>query len=170
MAQVNCPKCGVQISDSATECPHCGYPTGPFWLRIWPRLRQLAFPGLLLLLLFGGGGFLRHKMRAQVTRRHAEAIAALRLSISAGEACRQMVQIRLAPAAKPKFNPGGVDPIEIPTRESVVVAGLVEAKNGAGAMVRSKYSCGMRRDTMKGVWVGSSAISAAPQSDRRPNR
>ena len=75
MAQVNCPKCGVQISDTVAECPHCGYPTAPFWLRVWPRLRQLMAPLLLLALLFGGAGFLRRKMSAEVTKRHNEAIA-----------------------------------------------------------------------------------------------
>ena len=162
MAQVNCPKCGVQISDTVAECPHCGYPTAPFWLRVWPRLRQLMAPLLLLALLFGGAGFLRRKMSAEVTKRHNEAIAALRLSVSPTEACQQMVQLRLAPAAKPKFNPAGFDPIEIPSRESIVVAGVVDAKNGSGAEVRSRYRCGLRRDSIKRVWVGSASLAVAP--------
>lgn len=164
MAQVNCPKCGSQISDSAIECPHCGYPTGPFWLRAWPKIRQVFVPVLLLGLVFGGGNFLQHRMRAEVTRRRAEALVGLRLSISATEACQQMVQSRLAPAAKPKFDPAGMNPIEIPSRESIVVAGVVDARNGSGALVRSRYSCGMRRDSTKGVWVGSSGLAV---SERR---
>lgn len=166
MAQVSCSKCGRQISDGVTECPHCGYPAGPFWRRVWPRLSQFVLPLFLLLALFGGADLLRRRMRAQVTRRHMEALAGLRLSLSATEACQQMVQNRLAPAAKPRFNPVGFDPIEIPSRESIVVAGVVDAKNGSGALVRSRYSCGMRRDTMKGVWVGSSGIAAAPSAAR----
>jgi len=119
-------------------------------------------PLLLLALLFGGAGFLRRKMSAEVTKRHNEATAALRLSVSPTEACQQMVQIRLAPAAKPKFNPAGFDPIEIPSRESIVVAGVVDAKNGSGAEVRSRYRCGLRRDSIKRVWVGSASLAVAP--------
>lgn len=26
MALINCPECGRQVSDSATQCPTCGYP------------------------------------------------------------------------------------------------------------------------------------------------
>jgi hypothetical protein len=170
MAQVNCPKCGRQISESAIECPQCGYPTGPFWRRWWPKVRQLFLPAFLLTLLFGGGGFLRHKMAVKVTRRRAEALVGLRLSVSATEACQQMVRTRLAPSAKPRFDPAGINPIEIPSRESIVVAGLVEAKNGSGALLRGRYSCGMRRDSMKGVWVGSSAIAATPNGDRSDRR
>src|SRR4029078_5159435 len=162
MAQVNCPKCRVQISDPAAESPHCGYPTAPFWLRVWPRLRQLMAPLLLLALLFGGAVSLRLKRSAEVTKRHNEAIAALRLSVSPTEACQQMVQIRLAPAAKPRFNPAGFDPIEIPSRESIVVAGVVDAKNGSGAEVRSRYRCGLRRDSIKRGWGGSASLARAP--------
>lgn len=29
MALINCPECGVNVSDRANSCPHCGCPLGP---------------------------------------------------------------------------------------------------------------------------------------------
>lgn len=48
MPLVNCPECKKQISDAATQCPHCGYPlrTAPASIGGMPTTIQLRLRGI----------------------------------------------------------------------------------------------------------------------------
>lgn len=65
MALTQCPKCGNQVSDRATSCPHCGCPIRPApaptgWLasaEVAPpwRARPLGFEGQVLFFMAATG-------------------------------------------------------------------------------------------------------------------
>lgn len=165
MALINCPECGNEISDAAASCPTCGHRFRAVWRATWPMLRQFVWPAFALFIMLGGGAFLRRTMRADIARRHSNERAALALSISAADACQQLVLKSLGSPAKAKFTTRDGGLIQIPSGDSVLVLGTVEGQNGSRATVRTRFSCGMRRDSTKGVWVGSAFI-AAPLSVR----
>ena len=169
MALIHCPECGSEISEVVAVCPNCGHRSQAVWRAIWPTLRQFAWPAFALLIMLGAGAFLRRTMRADIAKRRSDQRVALSLTITAAEACQQIVLNNLRSPATARFSTGDGGTIQMPSGDSILVLGTVEAENQSGGMVKSRYSCGMRRDSLNGVWVGRAFVAAAVTSRRPAN-
>lgn len=76
MALINCPECGIEVSDKAEKCPKCAFPINSLNSKVEISNQQLTIAminkkskgvGLLLTLLFGPIGMLYSTVNGAIT-------------------------------------------------------------------------------------------------------
>lgn len=173
MALVKCKECGAQVSTKARTCPSCGSPTRK-------PLTMLAFLGYTILgfaLLGVVASFVekheasltpaqrqardqeRAKQRTEAEKREAEAKAAANEKACSNDVpayvmAQSFVEARLKAPSTAKFpaiTANGVQTEYLGNCTHKIV-GYVDAQNGFGAMLRTRYSVKLKNDPAKDTW------------------
>lgn len=174
MALIACDECGLQISDKAASCPHCGAPIAPPTSVASPapevprapstppllpqpasnRWRSWVMPALVLLLF---GTCFKFCSNANDEYRQQEVIEQRRASDPEGsvegafDVCQTFVKRQLkAPSTAAFPSTREADPFAHTTYQgegtgTYVVRSWVDSQNGFGAQVRSEYVCKVKK-------------------------